>query len=137
MCLFIPMRSHIRWISPTWGSSNFLVVTALAGPPFSNDITVINSTLLFILIFLALYGSYQNEAHARERWKARRMSEIQAIALDKGQGATARILNRFCDCLVLVDQEMEISDPNRLASMLLMTDGDARLKGKPFFDFVA
>merc|ERR1712032_1282107 len=106
-------------------------------PPFGWDTTIPSLIMLFTLIVLALYGAHVNEIHSRERWQWNKQSEIQAVALDKGHEAMSRILNRFCECVIVVNKDMRIIEPNQFAALMLLQGDSVRLENRHFFDFVA
>ena len=138
MSLFLPIRSCILWVVFVSALLPFVVIVHVNGSAFPTDAG--NSIFtLSGLALLAFLGARRAEQSLREKWKAQRQVAQQQEELDLRYTAVSRILDRFCDCVVLLGPppDFQILEPNpRLAALLLYTDG-RNLVGSSILNYMA
>jgi len=154
----LPIRSHVSWILPTFGTCLFLLVGYFGF--FSEHVDPSSSTwrtnekfrchaehgiqmnLLPLATYccimggMSLWAGFRNEAYARKEWLAQQQVEKQIDISEKQRQGFSDVLQRMSDCLLLLGPDLEIMEPcPNLAAMLML--GGQQLQGSRFTDYLA
>jgi hypothetical protein len=137
-CLFIPIRTCVLWLVPSFAVVSYSILNVSFPKPFPG-VGSWSSIALGGLAIMSFLGAYRNEQMARKEWRASQRVLQQEKELVNRHAAASEMLERFCDAVVHLGPppSFRILDPNpRLASMLLYED-DRRLQGKSIANFIA
>lgn len=128
-CLVMPVRSHLSWIVPTWGSCLFCAMTLIISSPHPRSLPIVWFSLCG-LNALSVLGGVRNEARLREVVKQQGISEKQRQAF-------SHVLNRFCDCLLQLGSDFTIMGPSQSFAAMLFLTHVTTLQGTCFCDHFA
>eukprot|EP00928_Gymnodinium_smaydae_P041783 TRINITY_DN28235_c0_g1_i1.p1 TRINITY_DN28235_c0_g1~~TRINITY_DN28235_c0_g1_i1.p1 ORF type:complete len:563 (-),score=59.33 TRINITY_DN28235_c0_g1_i1:208-1896(-) len=135
LCLFVPIRLIVKWIPPVVGLVSF-VLSGYFDAPTRVDLPLNNIILIFGLTVCALMGAWNNEVSARERFIYKSEVVSKQVQLEQQHAGLSKILDRLCDSLVHLTENLTISNANpRLGALLMSTDWK-RLSGARFCDYI-
>eukprot|EP00928_Gymnodinium_smaydae_P006357 TRINITY_DN12245_c0_g1_i1.p1 TRINITY_DN12245_c0_g1~~TRINITY_DN12245_c0_g1_i1.p1 ORF type:complete len:601 (-),score=102.41 TRINITY_DN12245_c0_g1_i1:270-2072(-) len=136
LCLFVPVRSCIKWITPCLTCISFATSVFALGSAFPEN-RAANVFILCSLSVCATMGAWRNEVDAREKWIAQQQVDTKQLELEQQFICLSRMLDLLCDGFVHLSTDLRIVKPCQRLAALLMRAGVDEMIGTSFCELLA